>query len=451
MHLISAVLGFIVFNFDLKRFIMIGIKGTSVSIAPRVRTFLGCGPQKSIPPSPKADLEANVLIVEDSNQNQLLIVSIDALYAGKYLRKSLEDAFSETFHPEQIFLAASHSHNSPMLDPTKPLLGSVSVAHLESVANRIVGAISNLLTKESELVSVSQREYVSRKTVFRRRKVPYQVVSRKRIDIWPTLMIPNLNYRARPKAQVLEFRNREGELRSLIWIMPCHPVSHPFAEEASSHFVGYVRAKTRKTYKSMADMPFIFMQGASGDIRPPSIIVQDTTLIQRMLSPGSRKYFSEFTPQRYDSWLDEIYREFENRRVSDNQSSRKVPSEKSTELSYSLVRKDLGDFFQTPDDRHLDVQAISIGGFVFVGVSAEPTWSSSRWLLGRNKGVAIVGCINDTYGYLASPGQYITGGYESKGFHEAFSIKTKTVPLFTGIMLIRWLRKSLRKSLVNVN
>lgn len=430
---------------------MIEIRGASVSVAPAVRTFLGCGPPDSIPPSLGSDLEANILIIEDVFGGLLLVVSIDALYVGRPLRKKLEDDLEGTFTPDQIFLAASHSHNAPMLDPSKPLMGLVSIKHLTTVADTIVSAVSELLLRESEPVSVIQRQYRSKHTFFRRKKVLYRFVSRRKVEIWPTLMLPKKKLKSRPKSKVLEFRNRNDQLRAVLWVMPCHPVSHPYPDQPSSNFVGFVRAKTRQKHNSMKDMPFIFLQGASGDIRPPAISTHHFPMRDRLIYPGSRKNFSIFSSQDYQSWLNEMYLEFENSQPFSMSSFGNTRHVKPSAVSYSLIRTKLGDFFKNVDpERYIDAHCIKIDGFTFIGVSAEPTWSSIRWLLPMfGKNITLVGCVNDTYGYLASPLQYLAGGYEAKGFQEPFGLTPNSSSLATGLRIIRKLRENIFKALLN--
>ena len=91
-----------------------------------------------------------------------------------------------------------------------------------------------------------------------------------------------------------------------------------------------------------------------------------------------------------------------------------------------------------------------VAGFTFVGVSAEPTWISRKWLLPRGSDATLFGCLNDTYGYLASPAQQFFGGYESNGFLEPFGLKARRRPLISGLGIFFLIRREIRKNLANL-
>ena len=104
------------------------LKSSVLSIAPEVDTFLGCGPAETVPGDPRAALEANLLLLK-SGGSQILIISLDALYPGARLRSDIIEGLKGIVNDESLFLSSSHTHNAPMLDESKPFLGSVVESH----------------------------------------------------------------------------------------------------------------------------------------------------------------------------------------------------------------------------------------------------------------------------------------------------------------------------------
>lgn len=61
-----------------------------------------------------------------------------------------------------------------------------------------------------------------------------------------------------------------------------------------------------------------------------------------------------------------------------------------------------------------------------LGVSAEPTWKLKTEILGefaeKMPITTLIGCIDDTFGYLVTSEEFREGGYEPSGFLDYFSI-----------------------------
>jgi len=90
----------------------------------------------------------------------------------------------------------------------------------------------------------------------------------------------------------------------------------------------------------------------------------------------------------------------------------------------------LEEFFEHPgpQKRFVAIHAVRLGELTLLGISAEPTWEFAQALnVTKVWGarLSIVGCIDDTWGYLASRNQCKLGGYEVSGYLKYFSLTEK--------------------------
>lgn len=291
------------------------IASTIVEIAPDMPVLLGCGPTYVVECPKDAGLEANLMFISDEIDNRVLLISIDALYVGPLLRRLVESELRGLLKSSEIFFAASHSHNAPMLDDTKPKLGTPNVTHVTDVASRISLAAKDLLVGESTKVSMTVWGYRVRTAVNRRWRRPI-VALRSGVSFLRVQMLPNPIKRLRPKAEVVEFRDSQNALAGLIWIMPCHPTSFPTVNGVTAHYIGHVRKQLRLG-EQKRNLPVVFFQGASGDLRPPAYepVERSSSGLIARLRRG--KAFSEFSEEEYSMWVARVYEEFtKSRRVS---------------------------------------------------------------------------------------------------------------------------------------
>ncbi|MEY3532912.1 MAG: hypothetical protein RI979_936 [Pseudomonadota bacterium] len=88
-------------------------------------------------------LEANVLLF-DAPDGPAAIIAIDSLYASQQLEDEVRRqtaARGLSFSQGALLFVASHTHNAPSLDPTKPRLGPFDVGYLDFAAARITEAL----------------------------------------------------------------------------------------------------------------------------------------------------------------------------------------------------------------------------------------------------------------------------------------------------------------------
>src|SRR6202795_3838722 len=77
---------------------------------------------------------------------------------------------------------------------------------------------------------------------------------------------PNPNGDRDESVRVLEFSNSGGKPITVIWNYACHPTDFPGFLQVSAEYPGIVRSRLRS---ELGDIPVLFLQGFSGDVRPP--------------------------------------------------------------------------------------------------------------------------------------------------------------------------------------
>ncbi len=396
----------------------------TVDISPRVPTYLGCGGGDLVPESPNSGLEANLIMLE-ADRSLVLIVSIDALYVGPKLRAFLENFLKDFLEPGDVFLAATHSHNAPMLDHTKPLLGLVTEAHFDHVARQIGDRARKLISEVRDEVSIRIREYAAKNIVGRRKILPL-VIRRKGVYLFQSHFLPNGRESVGVLAQFVEIWASETIVGAL-WIYPCHPVGFPAENDVSADYVGEVRSLIREEIASGAKIPVVFLQGASGDLRPPAFRNNSgllSNLVGKILGPR----FGRFSEKDYREWVQCVWQELVTARLDPIFSTLSAEDKPALMVWRQAVNLEEIYFCKSNSPRKISVHLLRIAQLEIVAVSAEPTWDffrqvNHRWREQKGVVTTLVGCIDDTYGYLASKSQIKTGGYEVVGFHEPFSLE----------------------------
>src|SRR5262245_43337191 len=100
---------------------MMNFAQSVVSISPAKPVGLAGRRERRIWRSIHQDLEANVLVLSVGNR-RMVLVAIDALFVGSQLSDEIVKA-CDGVDPAAIVVVASHTHSSPALETTKPLLG----------------------------------------------------------------------------------------------------------------------------------------------------------------------------------------------------------------------------------------------------------------------------------------------------------------------------------------
>jgi len=409
----------------------ITLRSKVVDISPEVETFLGAGVTEPVAPS-YTDLEANIILLEDWRGYKLLFVSIDTLYVGPILTQLLKSAVSHLLPASAVVVAASHTHNSPMLDPTKPMLGEVTQEHFDRIRANLISATRAVFDSPATQVKIQAKQFNVENRVSRRRTLIPIVISWHRLTTLRVHMFPNKRQiRGGVRSEIIEFVSDNGSVVGCVWIMPCHPVAYPKPNKITSNYVGELRSEFRRIHTENMNLPFCFIQGASGDLRPPSLkqraeAPSSPSFTNLMLSqPIFSKGYSNFSERGYELWVRDLMTDF----FSAEQSSSWSPALTGV-LRSDIMSLPLAQLFQYSDsqEREITCQLVEISGLRIVLISAEPTAAVARRLRRLAANVSAGGCIGDTFGYLTSPGQEFLGGYEAVGFQGPFSIQRKGKP-----------------------
>ncbi|MBV9271667.1 MAG: hypothetical protein JO165_11260 [Candidatus Eremiobacteraeota bacterium] len=351
-------------------------------------------------------------------ENRALFLSFDLLYVGPTVTDSLKAYCNERYElpGSAVFLSASHTHFAPSTDETKPMLGKASATYIEEVDGRAKRLIDELFARTQRKVELrTQRSTIGAAV---NRRLPRWTIGPPRGLQRTVVIAPNPHGPFDPDIHVLAARDEEGKLAAVFWNYACHPVAFPRPTLVSSEFAGRVRDAIR-SYAD-AEIPVIFWQGFSGDVRP--------RVLQARLSARARlrnllrgPSFGTFAYEEWEVWTASIAE-----RVIYALEATRSATPISGDISTRSCTMPLTELFSKPNRiRELEFQRIDIGDTLTVfGASAELVteyiWRTRNRL--DRKTVICVGCVGPVYGYFPTARQIAEGGYESDEFRAHFSI-----------------------------
>lgn len=396
---------------------MLRLAGRTIPIEPREPCEPGCGDDRTPTALVDTPLEANVLVLDDGT-SRVALISVDALYVGSALRFEIERRLSGVLAAESIFLAASHTHYAPMLDRAKTHMASIDENHLTFVIDAICQGVLDSLAESASPVEVLVSSFQS-KHVANRRMPRWVGGQGRRVRFRSVFMGPGPAPQSPVVGHILAFK-RQGRVLGYVWSIACHPTSLPSGRGLSSHYVGIVRDSLRGMVND--NVPVVFLQGFSGDLRPPSVAVP-RGLVQRFRRLVLGAWFVPFTSEGYEDWLNSIKSDVA---VGLGGLGRVELSKLC--LSSARQLQPLKGFVegngQTP--AMLTIHRVSVGEVDIVGVSAEPVYEFAIALADDHpdRVVIPVGCIDDTFGYAPTLEMMQVGGYESIGFLQHFGLRS---------------------------
>jgi len=394
---------------------------TTVRLDPLRPLELGCGKSENVELPLDDHLEANILMIAESDQNFVILVSLDTLYVGPRLRREVLSHFKRKISPRQLVFAASHTHFAPMLDHTKPKLGSVDPEYFAMVRQALIDGIGEVLSKRSPIVELNYGSHRTGNIVSRRRCLP--MLSK----AWPllqfrSLFLPSHAPKNATSGKFIEIIGEHGPT-ALIWSLPCHPVSSSPPERVSSDYIGAVRNAYREERSATRNIPVIFLQGPSAELRPKALGWRNWNTVRGVvLNTLLGKTFVDFEPQSYLRWLGGIVRDFSKRKTHRIVA---LP----TNLSVARCENKLSEIYgQSVSDRLVSCHAIRISDVLLIGVSAEMTSKLAANIesayFGRSNFIHFT-CLDDTFGYATADCEAQAGGYEVNGFEQHFDLNDK--------------------------
>jgi neutral ceramidase len=393
---------------------MITAVATNISILPQqVCELAGFSGSSRVWHKIASDIECNLLVFRDG-ATCLIFLSVDALFAGaEVYAHALKLSHQHFGSNVSLIIAASHTHNAPMLDRQKPLLGQLNEAHLENLFLKLNNLFETASNSNALEISFSVFETTGTQGINRRRFSAWRnprKLFRKQMATW---LAPN------PKAEVdnsikcVVIRDPEGSPIAAILHVTCHPNCYPDETAISSDFIGGLRSVLRKHYR--ADLPIVFLQGFSGDVRPNCEGPQ--TLMGFINTVRGGPTFRPTTQKVWDLWL---------KSLTDNLNSLVSNACPVELIADTLYKKEtvipLSQVLtEYRGAHHLQVVQFELAPTLSgIAVNAEML---SGWKKAMPSTFLNIGCINDTFGYLPTAAETHRGGYEVDRFMFPFGLK----------------------------
>jgi hypothetical protein len=358
-------------------------------------------------------LEANV-VVANAGHGDYVMATTDLLYPGTVLRDRILLKAGLADRPNALFLAASHTHFAPMTQYGTPRLGVPVDSYVELVASRIAELIEKLRRSLAE-ASLTYCEGVAHHAINRRlRRLR---LSRSGLH-YSAELGPNPNGARDESVRVLRLVDAGGKVIALVWNYACHPTGFPDRESASAEFPAVVRRKLREYF---GNAPVLFLQGFSGDLRPPfraNLGGLGSLAVRIVKGPQ----FGPPSLPEWQSWAESLA----SRIVDVTKLNGKLLS--SDQLSGAREAIPIEQIAEgDAQGKAISIHALQLGGAHFVGFGAEPV-NAYRGIVERKFGISpvlTVGCIDQTHCYLPTDAMLAEGGYEVEGFRSAFNFTAR--------------------------
>lgn len=362
-----------------------------------------------------SDVEANMLALwTPGDPTPMLFVTLDLLYPGQRIRAAIERA-AEEVPADRIVVAASHTHRAPMTDSSKPVLGSPDEEYMTWLTAELSAMVRTVLGSPRVPVTVSAGDAVAAHSINRRLRKRVVVARRPRLNDFVNAPNPEGQTDERLTAMIL--KNADAEPVAVVWNYACHPVGGPVKNAVSSHYPGVVRDRVRRDLSS-PDLPVLFFQGFSGDVRP-NASTKVHSVRRRLRQMISGRLFEDMTWASYERWsvsLSEVLtmalRDADLIPVSELISGRVV-------LPASRIAR--GDGLGV-----ISFATLKIGEAITIHtMSGEPVvdYALHAREVTPSRFVLCVGCADQVVGYVPTRLVQAEGGYEGGGFAKAFGLE----------------------------
>ena len=209
------------------------------------------------------DLWAKALVVEESEENRIIIVTMDLIGLNKEISEVVAKRLIEKYriNRSQLLLNVSHCHTGPLILPSYTELNFTSPADLQSVVKYSQKLTDNLV--EVVDLAMSNMEPMILTTGH-----GLAYFAKNRRD--PKLPVKPVDY----DVPVLGVSTPSGILRAILFGYACHNTTLPGEYyEINGDYAGYAQIELEKAYPGIIAM---FFQGCGADINPePRGTVED--------------------------------------------------------------------------------------------------------------------------------------------------------------------------------
>jgi hypothetical protein len=388
----------------------------SIDITPKHAVSLAGWEGRTEPFSAVADpLEIGAILLRQGRASAL-IVAIDVLYVGARFELAMRRQLERAGLGDCVVLAAaSHTHFAPSCDAGKPALGDCDERFCADVEEKAVELVDRLVGGLGGRARIRYVPGRGEHSVNRRRPV------------WKLrggLPRRSVQMRANPHGpndqslHLLRFDDADGSPRAFVWSYACHPVASPEGLHVTAEFPGVVRRSLRERFG--AHVSVLFLQGFSGDLRPPAFIPPGRHPGRRLGALVQGPALGRFSDQGYERWSGSLAQLVVGLASSaDLVEITPALRHRTSSLPLSaLIDGEVGQRQLTITQLELsdDLQLFAVSAEVVV----EYAGHLSR--LFPDVRTIPVGCVGDVYGYLPTARMLQEGGYEAGEFFEAFSL-----------------------------
>ncbi len=370
------------------------------------------------------ELEINLLVFRN-NDKLTLIYSVDAFLVPYNFIHDVYRQYKDSHNVElqDIVIAASHTHFSPVLDVTKPMLGEANAEYIDYVRQKLLELTNETLSSGFRHVKIEIAETEQDLNVNRRKRLLRYQDGRLR---YKTLMYPDYNGTVDKSVKLIKIIGDDGEVVAILWSYACHPVHYPKRDSVSADYIGHVRSTIRRLY-NRDTLPVCFLQGFSGNVRAKVASVTHTEAIDKLLyafqlPPLNKQFKAEAD---YDKWVSLL----EDKIVS-------ILNTLGKQIDCEVVNKaisihKLDNFFIEGTNKNLVIQKISFAPQVsIIAVSAEVSAEYAKALQAADSDMFLLtcGCTAGTNIYIPTNAMIKDGGYEVEGFKKLFNVNGKFAP-----------------------
>lgn len=368
----------------------------------------------------RGSLEANAIAFQSSENRYAVILTLDTLFVGPVVERSLEDHFSKVHGHDSrdLLVLASHTHYAPAIDETKPELGEVDLEYLGYVIDRCKRLLDSVLTDIGVGALIERRIGFSTASMNRRLPWPFPHLAGQRGLKIEAVMAPNPKGVVDPAITTWTIRAADGHVVACIWHFACHPTGLPVTNEVSAEYPGLARDRLRQHFGSV---PVLFLQGFAGDIRPK---VPETRPLWLRAARASifGPSFDRFDRQSWQYWADSLASDVQlsfgigvgRQSIVERGPLNEIRSSRH-EIALSEIIAGLNTHRKV-QFRRLRVSPI----FDLVAIAAEPLMGLRELI--DIPSVASVGYLGDTFGYWPTDADMRLGGYEVSGYFRPFGL-----------------------------
>ncbi|MEP2735218.1 MAG: hypothetical protein ABJP34_02885 [Erythrobacter sp.] len=363
-------------------------------------------------------LEANCLLIENGKGSPAATIAIDSLYPSQSLIDAVRNLCAVgglNFATDALMFVASHTHNAPALDDTKPKLGQFDPAYLEHTAQQIADCLLGLNGSNANVTNMAIASSNCGASIFRRRKAFGLNLSTLRPET-RMMMAPNPHVGIDHQLKLLVLSDNDGTARCVIWSWACHAVSEPEEMSVSADFPGVLRTHIRAVLDNES-LPVLYFPGFSGDIRPASASLIPLHKSGKWVGAGRRfgKASAAYAERLHGALKHSINAAFSGLSLCGAASEMDF-SRTNRHLPLSDIRSEAASLAP------LTCQDWSIGPARIKAVSSEIASPYSSAAGGGDALAFVTGCAGQVFGYLPTDSQIPEGGYEVSGFAPMFSI-----------------------------